>query len=60
MNIIEFAGRAKVSTASISRAFHEPEKLRPGTRDRILSLARELGYYPSPSGRALKRSLPGR
>lgn len=55
MNIQEFARRAQVSTASVSRAFHEPEKLRPDTREHILALARELGYYPSPSGRALKR-----
>lgn len=55
MNIVEFARQAGVSTATISRAFHEPAKLRAGTRERILSLARKLGYYPSPSGRALKR-----
>lgn len=55
MNISEFARRAHVSTATISRAFHEPEKLRADTRERILTLARKLGYYPSPSGRALKR-----
>jgi LacI family transcriptional regulator len=55
MNIVEFARRAKVSTATVSRAFHEADKLRPETRGRILALAQELGYYPSPSGRALKR-----
>ena len=55
MNILEFSQRAGVSTATVSRAFHEPQKLRQDTRDTILSLAAELGYYPSPSGRALKR-----
>lgn len=55
MNIAEFSKRAGVSTATVSRAFHEPEKLRKDTRDAILSLAEELGYYPSPSGRVLKR-----
>lgn len=55
MNILEFAKRAGVSTATISRAFHEPEKLRTATRDRILELAKTLGYYPSPAGRALVR-----
>lgn len=44
------AGR---STATVSRAFHEPGKLRPKTRAEILSLAVRLRYYPSPSGRAL-------
>lgn len=53
MNIVEFAKLAGVSTATISRAFHEPEKIRPETRQRVLSLADEHGYYPSASGRAL-------
>jgi LacI family transcriptional regulator len=55
LNITEFARQAGVSTATISRAFHEPEKLRADTRDQVLALAQKLGYYPSPSGRALKR-----
>lgn len=55
MNIQEFARAAGVSSATVSRAFHEPEKLREQTRERILSLAAELGYYPDPSGRALVR-----
>ncbi|PTY06707.1 hypothetical protein DB346_00090 [Verrucomicrobia bacterium LW23] len=53
MNIIDFAKAAGVSTATISRAFHEPDKVRPQTRDRILALAAKLHYYPDPSGRAL-------
>ena len=55
MNILEFAKLAGVSTATVSRAFHEPDKLRADTREHVLSLAHDLGYYPSPSGRALKR-----
>jgi len=53
MNIVEFAKIAGCSTATISRAFHEPEKTRPETRQRVLDLADQLGYYPSASGRAL-------
>ena len=53
MNIVEFAKIAELSTATISRAFHEPEKIRPETRQRVLALADKLGYYPSASGRAL-------
>lgn len=55
MNIVEFSRRAGVSTATVSRAFHEPDKLRSVTREHILALARQLGYFPSPCGRALKR-----
>jgi len=53
MNIVEFAKRARLSTATVSRAFHEPDKVRAATRERVMALAASLGYYPSPSGRAL-------
>jgi len=53
MNIVEFAKIAGISTATVSRAFHEPKKTRPETRQRVLDLADQLGYYPSASGRAL-------
>ncbi len=53
LNIIEFAKRLGLSTATVSRAFHEPDKLRPETRDRVLALAEDLHYFPNPSGRAL-------
>ena len=53
MNIVEFAKIADLSTATISRAFHEPHKIRPETRQRVLDLADRLGYYPNASGRAL-------
>ena len=53
MNIVEFSKIAGLSTATVSRAFHEPEKIRPETRQRVLALADEHGYYPNSSGRAL-------
>ena len=53
MNIVEFAKLANLSTATISRAFHEPDKIRTATRERVLSLADQIGYYPSASARAL-------
>ncbi|XHR30479.1 MAG: LacI family DNA-binding transcriptional regulator [Chthoniobacteraceae bacterium] len=53
MNIVEFAKIAGLSTATISRAFHEPDKIRPETRKRVLELADQHGYYPNSSGRAL-------
>ncbi|MCF3651824.1 LacI family DNA-binding transcriptional regulator [Synoicihabitans lomoniglobus] len=55
MNIMEFAQLAGVSTATVSRAFHEPDKIRPETRSRILALAESVHYYPNPSGRALSK-----
>lgn len=55
MNIVEFAKLANLSTATISRAFHEPDKIRSATRERVLSLADQIGYYPSATGRALVR-----
>jgi DNA-binding LacI/PurR family transcriptional regulator len=53
MNIVEFARKSGFSTATVSRAFHEPHKVNEQTREAILGLARNLRYYPDPSGRAL-------
>jgi LacI family transcriptional regulator len=53
MNIVEFSKIAGLSTATISRAFHEPGKLRQKTCERVLALAGKHGYYPSASARAL-------
>ena len=53
MNIVEFSKIAGLSTATISRAFHEPDKIRAETRQRVLDLAEQLSYYPNASGRAL-------
>ena len=55
MNISEFSKRAGLSTATVSRAFHEPGKVRAKTREHVLALADKLAYYPNPSGRALVR-----
>jgi DNA-binding LacI/PurR family transcriptional regulator len=55
MNIIQFARKVGVSTATVSRAFHEPAKVRAKTLERVLAEARKLRYYPSPIGRALVR-----
>jgi len=57
MNIAEFAKIAGYSTATISRAFHEPEKIRDTTRKHVLDLAENLGYYPNASGRALVKGV---
>ena len=49
------ARRAGVSKTSVSFAFNQPENLNPATRDRILAVASELGYRPSPIARRLAR-----
>ncbi|MGB9377814.1 MAG: LacI family DNA-binding transcriptional regulator [Mycobacteriales bacterium] len=51
--IYEVAQLAGVSTATVSRALTDAHKLRPVTRDRVLTAARELGYVPSGSARGL-------
>jgi len=42
--ILDVAVRAKVSSATVSRYFNDPEIVRPTTRNRIEKAARELGY----------------
>lgn len=53
INILEFSKRVGLSTATVSRAFHEPQKLRPETLEKVMELAKKLHYFPNPSGRAL-------
>ena len=43
----EVADAAGVSIATVSRALTVPDRVAPSTRERILSLAEDLGYRPS-------------
>ncbi len=49
----EIARHAGVSTATVSRAFNEPEKVRQALRDRVLQVAAELDYSPNTAAREL-------
>jgi alanine racemase len=51
--IDDVARRAGVSKTAVSFAFNQPENLKPATRERILAVASELGYRPSPIARRL-------
>jgi len=54
--IEDVAQAAKVSTATISRAINEPDKVAEPTRARIEAVIREMGYTPNHGGRALASS----
>jgi LacI family transcriptional regulator len=45
--VYEVAERAGVSIASVSRVLAGHDRVRPDTRDRVLSAVAELGYVPS-------------
>jgi alanine racemase len=53
VTIGDVARRARVSPASVSAAFNDPEHLAAATVARILATARRLGYAPNPHARAL-------
>jgi LacI family transcriptional regulator len=55
--IADVARAAGVSTATVSRALSGAPGLRPETRERVLAIARQLGYRPSGVARALKRGM---
>jgi DNA-binding LacI/PurR family transcriptional regulator len=54
--IVDVARRAGVSKGAVSFALNDRPGVAPGTRDRILAAARELGWQPSTRARALSRS----
>lgn len=54
MSIQEVARQAGVSVATVSRAFNLPDKVSAETRERVESVARDLGYRPNASARTLR------
>jgi LacI family transcriptional regulator len=54
--LIDVAKAAGVSTATVSRALSDPEKVRPDTLARVLEVVARMGYVPDALGRALASS----
>jgi len=52
--IKDIAKKAGVSISTVSYALNGIPKVHPETRDQILALAKELGYYPNTQARSLK------
>lgn len=52
----DVAARAKVSTATVSRALMNPDKVSQHTRHRVEQAAIEVGYLPHSLGRNIKRN----
>jgi LacI family transcriptional regulator len=55
VDIRELARRSGVSVATVSRALNGRAEVSPATRQRIVELARELGYSPNHPARTLVR-----
>jgi DNA-binding LacI/PurR family transcriptional regulator len=53
MDIREIAKRAKVSTATVSRAINHIPTVDPQLAKRVWKVVEELGYYPNTQARAL-------
>src|SRR3546814_14680866 len=53
-SILEIARKAGVSPATVSRAFNQPDLLRPETRARIAAVAPRSGFRPTPVGPSLR------
>ncbi len=56
IKIYDVAGAAGVSLATVSRVLNHPEKVKPGTRERIKKIIRELGYKPNLNAKGLASS----
>ena len=52
----DVAMKAKVSTATVSRALMNPDKVSQSTRNRVEQAAVEVGYLPQAAGRNVKRN----
>ncbi len=59
VTIKDIAEKAGVSKAAVSFAFNNPEQLSEATLERILNVAKELGYRPHPVASNLKTRRTG-
>lgn len=57
--VYDVAEQAGVSIATVSRVYRNPQAVRPQTRERVLAVARELGYVPSGNARGLASRSTG-
>jgi LacI family transcriptional regulator len=55
VTVTEVARAAGVSTATVTRALQGSAKVVPATRDRVVDVARKLGYSPNPMARDLRQ-----
>ncbi|CAM2157924.1 LacI family transcriptional regulator [Paraburkholderia tropica] len=53
-NVTDVAKAAGVSVATVSRAFNLPHLVREEVREKVLAVARKLGYSANPSAKALR------
>ncbi|MBV2355447.1 LacI family transcriptional regulator [Streptomyces sp. J2-1] len=57
--VYDVAERSGVSIATVSRVYRTPDTVREATRERVLAVARELGYVPSGNARGLASRSTG-
>ena len=50
IKIYDIAGSAGVSLATVSRVLNHPEKVKKVTREKVLRIIKEKGYYLLPQG----------
>src|ERR1700738_1481237 len=59
VTIADVASAAGVSKTAVSFAFNNPERLGQATLERVLGVARDVGYAPHPAARALSLRRSG-
>ncbi|WP_026876519.1 LacI family DNA-binding transcriptional regulator [Jiangella gansuensis] len=53
VTLADVARATGLSPSTVSRALSDPEKVNPGTRERVRKAAREMGYVPNQVARSL-------
>ncbi|MFZ4834517.1 LacI family DNA-binding transcriptional regulator [Rouxiella sp. Mn2063] len=59
INIRQVAKAAGVSTATVSRVINGTGAVKPETREKVMSVVEQLGFYPNQLGQKLRNSQSG-
>jgi LacI family transcriptional regulator len=59
VTVRDVARESGVSISTVSRALAEPERVAPETRDRVVAVARRLGYRPNRAASGLRAGRTG-
>ena len=57
INIVDLANKLGVSTATVSRALNNKEGVGEKTRNKVIEMAKEMGYTPNVIAKTMRKEM---